>query len=246
MMKKLLSFTAKRVAVSFSFVALIAIVSSILFSFGGNGADPSDDFSLSVKSARLQAFLVMTDQAVARILEERVEGVPSQRIPHLARHLVHLCNQYQFDPAFVLSLIEVESGFRPRAVSPAGAVGLMQLMPATARAIVETLGKDRFNNYSESYLKARGGYRGLLKDPFINLEFGMAYLAWLRDRYESLSPYYLVAAYNVGPSKMDELLSRKDFKPVMTQRYYESIRRLLPKMRSYHRMGSAGLEIRRI
>jgi soluble lytic murein transglycosylase len=245
-MKKLLNVTAKRVAIISAFVLLIATVSSIFYSVGAGNADPSDDFSFSVKSAKSRTFLLLTEQAVAQVLADRLDDFPSHHTLPLARHLISLCKEYQFDPAFILSLIEVESGFRTGVVSPAGAVGLMQLMPGTARAITQNLEKNRFKGYSEAFIKARGGVEGLLKDPFFNLELGVAYLAWLRDRYEGRSPFYLVAAYNVGPAKMDQLLSRKTFKPVMTQRYYEAIRRLLSRTRSYHRLGAAGLEIREI
>jgi hypothetical protein len=60
-------------------------------------------------------------------------------------------------------------------------------------------------------------------------------LARLRDKYEGLSPYYLVAAYNVGPGRMDELISQKFFKPVSTKRYYEAIRQGITDLRYYRR-----------
>ena len=61
----------------------------------------------------------------------------------------------------------------------------------------------------------------------------IAYLATLRDRYRDFTPYHLVAAYNLGPTRMDELLSRKSFKPVTTKKYYEDIRRGVQVFRFY-------------
>jgi soluble lytic murein transglycosylase-like protein len=102
-----------------------------------------------------------------------------------------------------------------------GAVGLMQIIPATGVVVARNLG-----------LKLKVTER-VLQDPFVNLTLGVAYLAWLRDHYHGLSPYYLEAAYNVGPAKLDELRSRKSFKPVNTKKYYEAIRRGVPGFRFY-------------
>jgi soluble lytic murein transglycosylase len=108
-----------------------------------------------------------------------------------------------------------------------GAVGLMQIMPATAEKIAASL---------ELGFAVRGTpMQSALFDPFVNLTVGIAYLAWLRDKYVGRSPYYLVAAFNIGPAKVDELLSRKSFEPVKTKKYYEDIRKNLPEFRFYDR-----------
>lgn len=195
-------------------------------------ADPSDDLSFSLQSPQRWEtfpFHVISETRVQQILGDRLDLFPKSQLPKLSRHLIDLCREYRFDPAFVLAMIEIESSFRIKAVSPAGAVGLMQLMPATAQVIGRTRFKDRWGK------KSAQEFERILRDPFVNLEFGVSYLAFLRDRYQGLSPYYLVAAYNVGPARMDELLSRKDFKPVNTKRYYDSIRKALHKFRYYKR-----------
>ncbi|MCM2278199.1 MAG: transglycosylase SLT domain-containing protein [Oligoflexia bacterium] len=192
------------------------------------GADPSDDFSFSLHSLETASYRTMSEHRAAQILGDRLDLFPQSKVPELARHIVSLCQEFQFDPAFIFSLIEVESGFRIRVHSPAGAVGLMQLMPATAAVI----SRERRPEYTRR-LATPGVGEMMLTDPFLNTELGIAYLAWLRDRYRDLSPYYLVAAYNIGPAKLDQLLSRKDFKPVNTKRYYEAIRKGLPGFRFY-------------
>lgn len=193
--------------------------------------DPTDDLSFSLHWGEAQRSRVMGVEQVQKILADRLDLFPVSQTPKLARHLVALCDQYRFDPAFVLALIQVESRFRVKVVSPAGAVGLMQVMPATASVVSQELSLKTLRLKKVD----RSRFERMLTDPFLNVEIGIAYLAWLRDRYRDLSPYYLVAAYNVGPGRMDELLSRKEFKPVNTRRYYEAIRKGVPGFRFYQR-----------
>jgi soluble lytic murein transglycosylase-like protein len=89
------------------------------------------------------------------------------------------CSQYGVNPALVKSVIQAESGFRANAVSQAGAMGLMQLMPRTAR-----------------------GYG--LSDPFDpeqNIDAGVRYLKGQLDRFDG-SKELALAAYNAGPGNV--------------------------------------------
>jgi len=183
-------------------------------------ADPTDDFSFTLAhQPETEVYNTMPEREIAAVLRDRLDLFPKSQVPKLARHLADLCRQYRFDPVFVLSLIEVESRFRIKAVSPVGALGLMQIMPATAAFVM----RDWDTKLSER----------ALFDPFINISIGVSYLAWLRDRYRDVSPYYLVAAYNAGPAKIDSVLYRRDFKPVLTKKYFHDIRSRVPSMRFY-------------
>lgn len=200
------------------FVGLSGIPSARL------NADPSDDLSLSLAHApELDVYALMSERKVAEVLRDQLDLFPDALTPRLAHHMVSLCRHYRFDPAFILSLIRVESRFRIKVVSSAGAVGLMQVMPATARHIIEEW--DLPVPHHVNMARA-------LTDPFFNMTVGIAYLANLRDHYQGRSPYYLLAAYNIGPARMDELLAR-GFHPSKTLKYYEDIRRGIPDFRYY-------------
>lgn len=91
------------------------------------------------------------------------------------------------DPHLVAAVVREESSYHPRAVSRAGARGLMQLMPATAQPMAEVRG-----------LPFRDGE--LLDDPRANIEIGTAFLAGLLREWNE--PRLALAAYNAGPSRV--------------------------------------------
>jgi soluble lytic murein transglycosylase len=90
-------------------------------------------------------------------------------------------------PELTLAIARRESEFDPKVMSHAGARGLMQLMPGTAREMAAKLGK--------SYDVA-----SLTTDPLYNAKLGTAYLEELEERFGK-SPVLVPAAYNAGPSR---------------------------------------------
>ena len=95
------------------------------------------------------------------------------------------------DPYFVAALMRQESRFNARAVSSAGAIGLMQVMPATGRQL------------------GRVDREGLM-DPEINIKLGTKFLADLMNTYDKRVDAVL-AAYNAGPSRMSRWRSFPEF-----------------------------------
>jgi soluble lytic murein transglycosylase len=93
------------------------------------------------------------------------------------------------DPTLVAALICQESTFDPEALSPAGARGLMQIIPRTGREIARGMGV-RFQPRA-------------LSDPSVSLDFGTRYLAGLLERYGNRIDRAL-AAYNAGPHRVDQ------------------------------------------
>jgi hypothetical protein len=235
MAKRLVTFTSRVLYwLGLLAVGLLCLVNPL------KQADPLDDFSLtlsgfgsSIEGDHPSDYRLMKQSEVARIFKERLDLFPLSKAPELAGHLLDLCRKHRFDPAFLLALIEVESQFKVRAQSPVGALGLMQLMPATATHVWKGMG-----------LRVPSGGvlpRRVVEDPFINLSLGVAYLAELRDRYRNLPAYYLVTAYNMGPAKLDELLARPGFRPVKSRVYYREIRKRLPSYLSYRDARAAHL-----
>lgn len=101
---------------------------------------------------------------------------------------------FSIDKALVYAIVRQESRFNPQAVSPAGAVGLMQLMPeAAARAA----GDDK--------LKADNTP---LFDPAFNLRVGQDYVTWLMERGVGYDILRTVAAYNGGPGTLQRTVER--------------------------------------
>ena len=92
-------------------------------------------------------------------------------------------------PRVAFGLVQAESSFRTRVVSPVGAVGLTQLLPSTARWLVP------------------GTTRSDLMKPETNLRVGFQYLRYLMDKYEGDEKLALTA-YNRGPGTVSKLLSR--------------------------------------
>lgn len=94
------------------------------------------------------------------------------------------------EPALVLGVIRQESAFLESATSPAGALGLMQLMPATAKQMAKEAGV----KYNE---------KSLTKDGRYNIQLGSTYLEKLINRFDG-SYVLAAAAYNAGPGRMSD------------------------------------------
>jgi soluble lytic murein transglycosylase-like protein len=115
--------------------------------------------------------------------------------------------------AFVASIVAAESNFDCSAVSPKGAVGLMQLMPETA----QQFGADP-------------------AIPAQNIDAGTRYLRWLMDRYQKTrnSITHVIAAYNAGPGMVDRYRGVPPFRETRTY-----VKRVMAYMKEYSRPENA-------
>jgi soluble lytic murein transglycosylase-like protein len=140
-------------------------------------ADPALGHAVMAVAAR--AGLVDVAIAIAGQLPDAASAIAGARLPLPA---LHPNGGFTVDPSLVYALARTESGFEPNVVSPAGARGLMQLMPVTANYIARTQGIA--NNIS---------------DPSTNLALGQGYIRFLAGQPGiSNNLLAILASYNAG------------------------------------------------
>lgn len=115
-------------------------------------------------------------------------GADADRQRLLAAAIVDESRAAGLDPLLVAAIVTHESSFRTRAVSSAGAVGLMQLRPFVARDVA-----------SRAAVEWDG--HGTLHDPALNVRLGVRYLGELLERFDGDTAVALTA-YNVGPTRV--------------------------------------------
>ena len=126
--------------------------------------------------------------------------------------------RYNIDPNLVAIIMTIESGGNPQARSGVGAQGLMQIMPATAKDIAAKHLKQPVDTYD-------------IYNPHTNIEFGTAYLAYLRNEFgvPSQGPSWdqtaeLVAAgYNGGPGAAHNLQQGNGLQSAETYAYSRDV-----------------------
>jgi soluble lytic murein transglycosylase-like protein len=119
-----------------------------------------------------------------------------------AAHIAEAAQRFGIPAAWIRAIMRVESANEVRAISPKGAIGLMQIMPATWADL-----RTRHRLGSDPY------------DPRDNILAGAAYLRELHDRYGS--PGFL-AAYNAGPGRYEEHLAGRPL-PAETRAYVATL-----------------------
>lgn len=129
---------------------------------------------------------VPTDSRYRKVFDDRIPvrlkpaAIPKAGLsPTIAQSIKQTAGLHQLDPALVRAVIQTESAFDPRAESPKGAMGLMQLMPATALSL----------NVTNPY------------DPDQNISGGVRHLRYLIDRFGG-DVRLALAAYNAGENRV--------------------------------------------
>ncbi|WP_227000099.1 lytic transglycosylase domain-containing protein [Phenylobacterium soli] len=137
------------------------------------------------------------------LLPDRATGgdLTSADVPQIIREAA---DRFGLPAGWIAAVMRRESGFDPRAVSPAGALGLMQLMPQT-------------------YAELRSRY-ALGDDPFLPRDNILAGAAYLREMYDRFGAPGFLAAYNAGPGRYAQHLAGRAL-PAETRSY---VARLAP------------------
>jgi len=116
--------------------------------------------------------------------------------PVLHKNIINkYAGMYKCDPLWIMAIIKAESGFLPRAQSPRGALGLMQMLPSTARDIAPEIGVQILADDD-------------LKNPDLNLHLGVYYVSKLEQMFPDDEDAVL-AAYNAGPGVTHEWMKGK-------------------------------------
>ena len=143
--------------------------------------------------------------------------------------LVERAKRFDLDAAVLRGLVRQESVFDARAKSRAGAMGLTQLMPATAKSLSRSVLRQRYR-------------RAFLYDPGVNAELGAAYLRKLLDQFDG-SPIFALAAYNGGPTRIARVIregaGRPDdelFESIPLYETRDYVRRVLLYSESYREL----------
>ena len=147
------------------------------------------DAALAKEATEVEAFAEGDAEAARREV--------LMRLPY-GSQIWRAARKHEVDGLLVAAIIEAESGFTPDAVSPKGAVGLMQVLPSTG---------------------GRYGSPDLL-DPSTNLEAGTRYLSWLLREYDGDLERAL-AAYNAGPATVARYKGVPPFRE--TRRYVRKV-----------------------
>jgi soluble lytic murein transglycosylase len=145
------------------------------------------------------------------------------------RFLTDGASEFSLDPAVLRGLVRQESVFDANAKSRAGAMGLTQLMPATARGLARSVLRARYR-------------RAFLYDPGVNARLGAAYLRELMDRFDG-STILALAAYNGGPTRIARIVRQNPrlaedelFESIPLYETRDYVRRVLLYSESYREL----------
>ena len=148
---------------------------------------------------------------IEALLGRHMTGLAGFEVRRTAEAIVAEAKRNRIEPRMVLAVMHTESGYYNFARSPVGALGLMQIMPATGEMLAREAGL---------------GWNGPddLFAPELNVRLGVRYLALLRAKYGSWQR--ALAAYNWGPAAIDRRLADGDGVPeVYVQQVYARLAR---------------------
>ena len=126
---------------------------------------------------------------VIGLLLLRMQILPKIYSQKYSEYVEKYAEENNLDPLLVYSIIKAESNFKKDAKSNSDAIGLMQVMPSTAREIGENLGIEEINEE-------------ILYEPELNIQIGTKYFRNLLDKYNNYN--LAIIAYNAGMGNLDK------------------------------------------
>ena len=173
---------------------------SIIWSGTDNrlGTRKAERMSPLIRLTVVVAMMVAPSIGSATVAQPTIPAHPAPA--SMAAFVTEAAQRFDIPETWIWAVIRIESRGDPHAVSSAGAMGLMQLMPATWAT-----------------MRARCGLGVDPFDPHDNIIAGTAFLRVLHDRYGN--PAAMLAAYNAGPARYDDWLARHHPLPQETVAY---------------------------
>lgn len=165
---------------------------------------PDENISNAQKSSAAKEFKSILDEKIAADKPQNQNALPVEKasFKNSKENIETLIEKYaqknNLDPDFIKAVVKQESGFNPDATSKCGAMGLMQLMPQTAKGLGVT----------DAY------------DPEQNIEGGVKYLKSMMNRFNN-DPKLALAAYNAGPGAVQRYGDVPPYRE--TQNYVKNI-----------------------
>jgi soluble lytic murein transglycosylase len=138
--------------------------------------------------------VVSVNRFVNNVVLDRLDARFKNQAGDIAATVLKESAKRGFDPLFVLAVIQTESHFDPTVLGSFGEIGLMQVKPDTAKWIAQ-----------KENIPFKG--KASLKNPVVNIRIGVAYMSYLRNKFEG-SAYRYVAAYNMGPGNVKRMISQ--------------------------------------
>jgi soluble lytic murein transglycosylase-like protein len=146
------------------------------------------------------------------IVEANRPDIIERKAWELSEVILNESSKYKLDPILILAVIDVESKFQFGAISPAGARGIMQIMPATGKFLVRSVRELAKEIKAEQFTPEH------LDNPIVNIKLGTYYLHDLRKTFQNVSKALI--AYNLGPT---ELRSRMENQIEYTDEYANAV-----------------------
>lgn len=164
--------------------ALILVISAILTTFTLVGASDTE-------GNRKQEIT----EKIVRYLKNTKARTSENNLRVIADTVYEEAQDYDIDYRLVLAVMKVESNFNHNAISPKGALGLLQIKPSLAKHVSRDAG-----------VTIKGA--SCLHEPKKNIKIGVNHLSWLMDRFENVKS--ALHAYNVGPARVKRASSEED------------------------------------
>lgn len=178
------------------------VLAGLVVALHGGRPNPEADAVLWGAAPAVSTQRALPDDWTTTAIEHMAahgRSMSRSEIAEVIRTVDRCARRFAIDPLLVLAVMEVESRFDPYAVSSQGAIGLMQVLPDTARETARRLGIAWQSD-------------DLLYDPAVNIEIGSGYLKALLDRFGDADA--ALAAYHAGPGRVEARLARLGSPPL--------------------------------